>query len=247
MKIHIESFESISSTNEEALRQASLGIHEGFCVVAEEQLEGRGREGRSWHSTKGDGLYFSIVLRPRIGPEFLPLITLMSAVAVYDTIRSLTGAVPDIKWPNDVLVEGKKIAGILAETGYGPERPAVVVGIGINLTSENLPDEVRANATSLRNICGRAAETSELLKTLTGFLRAGYETLNTKSDYKRILREWSARSSFAKDREIIVKLRDESFEGVTRGLDEYGSLLVEARDGRVRKLTAGDIESVRPL
>ncbi len=141
-------FDSLESTNTEALRQARLGANEGTCIIAREQSSGRGRHGRTWVSPKNAGLYFSIVLRPRLQPQFLPLITLMAGVAVHDMLQEY-GMKPDIKWVNDVLVGDRKIAGILAETVETEGGIAVVVGIGINLTSRSFPPEITDTATSI--------------------------------------------------------------------------------------------------
>ena len=148
MNITILRFDTIDSTNTEALNQARAGAKEGLCIVALEQTAGRGRRGREWVSEKGAGIYFSIVLRPELELRFLPLITLMAGVAVHDTL-SYAGLRPDIKWVNDILVNEKKIAGILAETTETPDGLAVIVGIGINIRSSNFPPELASTATSI--------------------------------------------------------------------------------------------------
>src|SRR5205085_5922638 len=125
--------------NSQAARQAKLGADEGLCIVAKHQTAGRGRHGRVWSSEKGAGLYLSIVLRPKLEIRFIPLITLMAGVAVYDTIKGFD-LQPDIKWVNDILIGGKKISGILAETTENSRGLAVIVGIGINLTSHFADD-----------------------------------------------------------------------------------------------------------
>ena len=153
MLLNILRYNSLDSTNTEAANQARQGADEGLCVIARQQTAGRGRHGRTWVSAKDSGLYFSIVLRPTIATRFLPLITLMAGVAVYDTLKEL-GLKPDIKWVNDVLIGEKKICGILAETVETPLGIAVVVGIGINLTNANFPDEIADTATSIQAVTG---------------------------------------------------------------------------------------------
>src|SRR5215213_44253 len=133
MNFTILRFDEIESTNTEALEQAKRGADEGLCVVARRQTAGRGRKGRVWISEKDAGLFFSIVLRPPVETRFLPLVTLMSAVAVHDTLEALYEIECDIKWVNDILVHDKKICGILAETTETTKGLAVVAGIGINL------------------------------------------------------------------------------------------------------------------
>src|SRR5215204_485038 len=133
MNFTILRFDEIESTNTEALNQARRGADEGLGVVARRQTAGRGRMGRVWISEKDTGLFFSLVLRPPLEPRFLPLITLMSAIAVHDALETLYKIECDIKWVNDIHVRGKKICGILAETCDTAKGLAVVVGIGINL------------------------------------------------------------------------------------------------------------------
>jgi len=149
MNITLLTFDTIDSTNTEALKQARLGADEGVCIVARQQTAGRGRHGRPWVSEKDAGLYFSIVLRPKIETQYLPLITLMTGVAVHDTLAEF-GITADIKWVNDLHVDGKKIGGILAETTDTPKGLAVIVGIGINLRSSNFPPEIADTATSMQ-------------------------------------------------------------------------------------------------
>ena len=148
MNINVLTFDTLDSTNTEAMKHARLGDDEGLCVIAYQQTAGRGRHGRTWVSEKNAGLYFSIVLRPKLETRFLPLITLMTGVAVHDTLQEY-GLKPDIKWVNDILVNEKKIGGILAEAAETPNGLAVVVGIGINIRSWNFPDEIDDIATSV--------------------------------------------------------------------------------------------------
>src|SRR6266853_5410931 len=128
-------FDSIESTNLEAMRQARAGAPEGLCVVAREQTAGRGRLDRSWRSPKDAGLYFSIVLRPTLEMNLWPLLPLMAALAVSDALMKSCGLRADIKWPNDILANDRKLCGILAETIEKVNASAAIVGIGINLTN----------------------------------------------------------------------------------------------------------------
>src|SRR5215216_2034234 len=141
MNITVLTYDSLVSTNTEALKQARQGADEGLCIVARQQTAGRGRRGRKWISDKDAGLYFSIVLRPKIETKYLTLITLTAGIAVHDTLQELD-LKPDIKWVNDILIDEKKISGILAETTDTNEGLAVIVGIGINLKTSNLPPEI---------------------------------------------------------------------------------------------------------
>ena len=153
MRIDLKKFDTIGSTNTEALDAARAGAAEGHCVIARQQTAGRGRRGRTWVSEKDAGLYLSIVLRPKLEPRFLPLITLMSGIAVHETLTSL-GMQPDLKWVNDVHIDGRKICGILAETADTPIGTAVVLGIGINVNQAGFPAAIESIATSLRLASG---------------------------------------------------------------------------------------------
>src|SRR5215210_7310058 len=135
-------FDSLPSTNTEAARQAALGAPEGLCVVAREQTAGRGRRARSWVSPKDAGLYVSIVLRPALEARRWPLITLAAALAVRDALLEACELNADIKWPNDLLADGRKLCGILAETAEGARGHAVVLGVGVNLARGSFPPEI---------------------------------------------------------------------------------------------------------
>src|SRR5262249_15045992 len=156
-------FESLPSTNTELSRLASEGAEEGVSVVADEQTAGRGRLQRAWSSPKGAGLYFSILLRPKIATNYWPLITMMAAVAVYCLLGEASRLQGDIKAPNDLLSGERKIRGILAEATDTPSGRAVIVGIGINLTQNAYPAELANVATSVWGATGRPADREALL------------------------------------------------------------------------------------
>ncbi len=244
MNITILHFETIESTNDEAARQAKLGADEGLCVLARQQTAGRGRHGRIWASEADSGLYFSILLRPDIDIEFLPLITLMSGVAVNDALVEL-GLKPDIKWVNDLLVREKKISGILAETAETLKGLAVIVGIGINLTSRNFPDEIAATATSIAAETGQIVSAAEVAETLTKYLIYFYDLLCENDGPAEIVEHWRRRSTYFAGKSVRVTLASETLEGTTDGLEENGALRVRTADGSVKIIQAGDVERVR--
>ncbi|MEP6788276.1 MAG: biotin--[acetyl-CoA-carboxylase] ligase, partial [Acidobacteriota bacterium] len=194
MNFNIIRYDTVESTNTEAAKQAKLGADEGLCIIAGEQTAGRGRYGRTWVSEKNAGLYFSIVLRPKLEPRSLPLTTLMTGVAVYDALREF-GIQPDIKWVNDILVGDKKISGILAETVDTPRGLAVVVGIGVNITSRNFPDEIANLATSIEAETGKRVATDELAEVLTRYLSYFYNILSGGGTLE-IVEQWRKRSSY---------------------------------------------------
>lgn len=245
MNITILRFDSLPSTNTEALNQARSGANEGLCVVARQQTAGRGRHGRVWISPANAGLYFSIVLRPKLDLRFLPLLTLMSAIAVFDILQELYGLNPDIKWANDVLVNNKKICGILAETAETKLGLAVIVGIGINLQSANFPPELRELATSIEEETKQTPNLENLLQGLTQRLSSYYQILHGENGAKQIRQEWTRRSSYAFGQEVSVILENETIFGTTRGIEQNGALRVETAIGEIKIIHAGDVTKLR--
>ncbi|MGB7203483.1 MAG: biotin--[acetyl-CoA-carboxylase] ligase [Pyrinomonadaceae bacterium] len=244
MNIQILRFDTIDSTNTEAAKQARQGADEGLCVIARQQSAGRGRHGRTWISEKDFGLYFSIVLRPEFDARHLPLITLMTGVAVSDTLQEL-GVKPDIKWVNDILVNEKKISGILAETVETPTGLAVVVGIGINLTPGNFTNEIVETTTSIENEAGKKISSDEIAEILTRYLIYFYDLLSQEEGRVGILRDWQKRSSYFSGKSVRVTLTDNVIEGITDGLEGNGALRVKTADGSVKIVQAGDVTRLR--
>ncbi|MET0752793.1 MAG: biotin--[acetyl-CoA-carboxylase] ligase [Pyrinomonadaceae bacterium] len=247
MNFTILRFDIIDSTNTEAANQAKRGADEGLCIVAGQQTAGRGRYGRTWISPENAGLYFSIVLRPRIETRFLPLLTLMSAVAVHDSIEELFKIDCDIKWVNDVHVGGKKICGILAETTETAKGLAIIAGIGINLKSANFPPELAEIATSIEAETGNSPDVEILLQTLTRFLSEYYDLLQSGGGAEKIRAAWAERSSYFSGKSVKVSLEKATIYGTTRGIEENGALRVETADGEIKIIHAGEVERVRTV
>ena len=240
----IQRFDSIDSTNLEALRQAKAGAPEGLCIVAREQTKGRGRLDRSWQSPPEAGLYMSLILRPKFAMTVWPLITLMAALAVYESLVKTCKLRADIKWPNDLCVNERKLCGILAETVETAPGSAAVVGIGINLSSEIVP-LVPSAATSVESETGRRPDGDVILNELLSSIAERYELLHSAAGCEHIIREWCEHSSFAMGRRVLVTLSDETFEGTTRGLESDGALRVETAGGRMKIVRAGDVTALR--
>src|SRR6187401_2932708 len=192
MNFEIINFDTLESTNTEALNQARNGAAEGLCITAREQTAGRGRYGRSWVSGKDAGLFLSVVLRPKMDPIYFPLITLMTGVVVHDALAEL-GVSSDIKWVNDIHIDGKKICGILAETTETKDGVAVVVGIGVNMNSESFPPYLAASSTSLAEELGRVVGRDELIDSLTRLLDKFYKILTGGNGPAEILEHWRRR------------------------------------------------------
>ncbi len=246
LRPHILRFDSLPSTNTEATRQAAQGAPEGLCVVAREQTRGRGRAGRTWLSPPDAGLYFSIVLRPeRLPVRAWPLLTLMAALAVRDALLEACELETDIKWPNDIMVNDRKLCGILAETIEADTGRAVVIGIGINLNESAFPPELKNAATSVSALTGHAPDNERLLQSLIRAIERRYKNLQAANGEEETIRDWSQHSSYASNRRVRVTLAAENFDGWTRGLEPDGALRVETFTGEIRIIRAGDITSLR--
>jgi BirA family biotin operon repressor/biotin-[acetyl-CoA-carboxylase] ligase len=240
-------FDSIDSTNLEAMRQARAGAQEGLCIVAREQTAGRGRLDRSWQSPRDAGLYFSIVLRPRLKMNAWPLITLMAALAGADALMKACGLRADIKWPNDLCVNDRKLCGILAETVETEVGQAAIVGIGINLKADSLPATVSDLATFVEAITARPPEGERVLEELVKAIGERYELLQSPQGDEHTIREWCANSSYAVGRQVRVALGNDTFEGTTRGLESDGALRVETQGEKIRIVRAGDVTALRAM
>ena len=238
-------YDSLPSTNTELARLAANGVSEGLSVVAEEQTAGRGRLQRSWSSPRGAGLYFSILLQPVIPLSSWPLVTFVAALAVGDALLDAFNLQTEIKWPNDLLSGERKICGILSETIETAAGRAAIVGIGINLTAGAYPAELKGGATSVAEETKQKADKEVLLASLQKAIPGWYETLQTDTGDQEILQTWISRSSYANGKVIEVRNGDESFRGITRGLEHDGALRVETQNEGIRIVRAGDVVSVR--
>lgn len=234
--------EVIDSTSSEAKRQAEAGAPHGTLVVAEHQTQGRGRRGRGWNSEKGDGIWMSFVLRPEIKPENASCLTLAAAVAVSRGIEKVTGLKAEIKWPNDLVLNGKKICGILTEMSSEPDRIRyVILGIGINVNRKAFPEEL-PYATSLQIEGGRAYEREELFWQVVSEVSACYADVIKTENLDRLLTDYNKRLV---NRDCPVKIikETETMLGTARGVTAQGELLVETEDG-IQKIVSGEV-SVR--
>ncbi len=236
----------IGSTMDEANRLALEGEPHGTLVIAEEQTAGRGRLGRAWHSERGAGLYFSLILRPALPAAAAPLLTLATGIAVATGIAEVTDLETDIRWPNDVLVLGKKCSGMLLEMTAEPERIRfVIVGIGVNVNQSAMPKELQDEATSLRLGVGRAVSRLDLLAALLRSLERAYARLTEAGGRAGLVNEFEGRSSFARGRRVSVEENGTRVTGSTAGLDDSGYLLLKRDDsGALEPIYTGQI---RPL
>lgn len=238
-------FPEIESTNNEAKRQAFAGCPEGTIVVAEAQVSGRGRLSRGWFSPFGKGIWLSVVLRPPFQPQDAPKCTMLAAVAVNQAIRKVTGIESGIKWPNDILFQGRKLVGILTE--MSAEMDAinhVVIGMGINvnMAQEDFPEELQSIATSLAAAVGHPVDRLELLTAVLKELEDTYRFAVTDG-FKEILQAWR-RQSVTLSQMVNVLGINHQFSGRAVDIDEDGALLVET-NGKTERVIAGDV-SIRP-
>ena len=237
-EIHLYSV--TASTNTLAMEMASKGAPEGTALVAETQTSGKGRLGRKWISPKGN-LYLSVVLRPNIPTHKAPLITLMGAVAVASAIRKTCGVQASIKWPNDILVSGRKVGGLLTEMSAEPDRIrhiALGIGVNVNMELDELPSEVRESATTLAAATGKKIDRTLLLQQLFRELDSRYQGfLTSEAD---MLREWEALNTTI-GRKVAVSGLSETLEGLAQGIDSEGRLIIKLEDGSVRQVASGDV------
>jgi BirA family biotin operon repressor/biotin-[acetyl-CoA-carboxylase] ligase len=234
-------FFKVDSTNRVAMELGHAGEPHGAIVVAEEQSAGRGRAGRSWHSERSSGIYLSTLLRPVLPPSQAPTLTLAAGLAVYDAVAELAGTKPDIRWPNDVLLNGKKLCGILTEMYAEPDRVRfVVVGIGINVNQTRMPDSLAKIATSLRVETGRVHSRIELTVRLLRSFESYYNQL-LFDGAAPILARFAQVSSYAEGKRIRVSTAQDSFIGTTAGLDATGMLRVKRPGGATETVLAADI------
>jgi len=232
-------FDTIDSTMTEAARLAAGHCAHGTTVVAEEQTAGQGRHGRSWHSERDAGLYVSVVLRFPLAPEALPVLTLALGLAVQDAIARATGVDCDLRWPNDVLVNGKKCAGILVQLIDG----AAIAGIGINVNQTVFPPELAGIATSLCLASGQPHSREDLLVQLIETVDS-FGRILVEDGKDEILRLYGRSSSFVQERRVVVEQEGSVLEGTTEGLDPSGFLILRKLDGTRTLILAG---GVRPL
>ncbi len=240
VKLHY--YSEIDSTNKRARELAENGAREGEIVVAEQQTRGRGRLGRTWVSPPFVNLYLSVILRPTLPPVQAAQITLTAAVALADTVACFAPDPPAIKWPNDILLRGKKVAGILTESSVNAEKVNyVILGIGVNLNfpAALMPEAIRHRATSIMECAGNPVSREAFLGRLIHDLDRCYGILG-EAGFDAIATQWEARFNFH-GRRVRVEMGDEVLAGVARGIDRDGALIVEGEGGHCHRVVAGDV------
>ncbi len=233
-------FGELDSTNRKAKEMAAEGAPEGTLVVAEEQSRGRGRIGRSWYSPAREGIYMSLILRPKLPPNEAPKITLVTGVSVAEALLAVTPLQPAIKWPNDILVNGRKICGILTETSTEMDAiDFVVVGVGMNVNTPEFPDELNEIGTSIYLETGKAFDRITLLQEFLHQFEQLYFTF-LKSGFESIGKRWGE-LSILMEKDVTVQMIDRSCSGRVLKLDRDGALIIRSENGELEKIYSGDI------
>ena len=232
--------ESVDSTNNEAKRQAQKGAPHNSVFVAEEQTGGKGRLGRVWKSPAGSGLWFTLLLRPLVPPEQVTCLTLLAGMAVSRAIRELSGLDAQIKWPNDVVLGGPKLCGILTEMAAEVERIEYVgVGIGVNVNTESFPEEIAFKATSLLLATGKRWNRAQLLKAIL----LEMETLlqrQENGEIEQILKEYQG-ECVTIGRKVSVQRGNIRLSGIAEGITDTGELLVRQSNGSILTINSGEV------
>ncbi len=238
----IRVFEQTSSTNDVIEKLARDGVKEGVVVFAESQTRGRGRLGRKWISPERKGLWFSVLLRPDLRPRETTQLTVASATALRRAIQSETGLKPEIKWPNDILIGGRKVAGILTELSAELDRVKhIILGIGVdvNLAAGEFPAELKKTATSLKIESGRTISRAALAVAALRELDRDYARICARQ-FTAVADEWEENcTTIGKD--VTVQIGDRKIRGRAESLDDAGALLVRTEHGRLEAITGGDV------
>lgn len=236
----------VDSTNRIALEMASDGLPEGMLILAESQERGKGRLGRKWFSPSGVNLYFSLLLRPHQPVREFPLFSIATSIGLVHGIRSATGLAAQIKWPNDILLDEKKVGGILleSETG-GAQNPPLVVGVGINVNVDPgaFPLELQSSATSLKAVLGRPVDRETLLLSILDALADQYFVIHEGK--KDLLIETMRPLCRTIGKRIRVETPRQTFEGWAEEIQEDGALVVRMGDRSLRKIIMGDVTHLR--
>lgn len=238
----IQVFEQTTSTNDVVEKLARDGVKEGVVVFAESQTRGRGRLGRKWISPAHKGLWFSVLLRPDLRPQETTQLTVASATALRRAIQSETGLKPEIKWPNDILIRGKKVAGILTELSAEVDRVKhIILGIGVdvNLNANEFPPELRKTATSLKIETGENVSRAELAVAILRELDFDYARI-CGGKFPAVADEWeSGCATIGKN--VTVHIGERKIHGRAESLGDDGALLLRTEHGRLETITGGDV------
>ncbi len=233
-------FTETDSTNTRAKDLAVRGAPEGTLVISERQTKGRGRKGRSWFSPSQGGIYISLILKPSISPSEAPKITLLTAVVVAEALRSLTGLSAIIKWPNDILIDGKKVAGILTEMSTEMDTiDHIVVGLGLNVNTPDFPDDIREKATSLFIETGKHFPRVRFIQEYLKWYEEYYEIFK-RTGFEPIIKRWKELTNIIGKR-ITVEMISKKYSGEVQDIDKDGVLILKDNTGKSHRIIFGDV------
>lgn len=238
----IRVFRETASTNQLVDQIGLAGEPEGLVIFAESQTQGRGRLGRQWISPSKKGLWFSVLLRPALRPPQMTQLTVIAATALARAIRETTSLIPEIKWPNDILINGKKVAGVLTEMSAEPDRvlhAVIGIGLNVNLDEEDFPDDLKPLATSLRLECGKPILRSRLAFHLLRALDDDYRRIR-EGQFKMVSEEWESQCITLQKR-VRIHQMDRVIDGYAESLDSEGALMVRTASGLLERITGGDV------
>jgi BirA family biotin operon repressor/biotin-[acetyl-CoA-carboxylase] ligase len=238
----IYAFWSVGSTNEFAYSRAVQGEKEGALVIAEQQSKGRGRKSRAWDSPFNKGLWFSLILRPELPACKAGLVPYLAGVSVADAVEKFTGLKPAVKWPNDLLINGRKFCGILSEVEFQNNQiNFIILGIGINVNHKKheFPEQFREQATSLRIETDLRIDRADVLTEVLLQLEKNYCYMK-KHGFQNIIKNWKQKCPQIGN-EVVIFQDDDRYQGIFEELDEEGCLLLRTSDGELKKIVAGDI------
>lgn len=238
-------FDEIDSTNTKAKELAEQGYPSGTLVVADRQIAGRGRRGRSWDSPAGIGIFMTLLLKPDINPNNASMLTLVAALATAQAISDVTGVEAKIKWPNDIVINGKKVCGILTEMSAQFDYiNHIVIGIGINVHNESFPEEIRETASSLLLESGKRIHRADLIARFLERFEAGYAIFLQTEDLEGLMKDYNALLVNIQKQVRILDPK-EPFEGKAIGITKRGELIVDTWESR--KLVSSGEVSVRGI
>jgi len=238
----IRVFQETTSTNDVIEKLARDGVKEGVAAFAESQTRGRGRLGRKWISPAGQGLWFSVLLRPKLSPQAVTQLTIASATALARAIHSAAGLAVEIKWPNDILVRGRKVAGILTEMKAEPDAVKYVtlgIGVNVNLTVNEFSSDLRRTATSLRVEAGESIDRAELAVEILRELDRDYARI-CSGQFEAVADEWEEQCQTI-GRDVTIRIGERRVQGRAESLDSDGALLVRTQHGRLERIVGGDV------
>lgn len=239
-------YDEIGSTNDECKKLAEEGAKHGTLVVAEKQTKGKGRRGRSWESPKGTGIWMTLLLRPDIEPYNSSGLTLVTAMAINKAVQEITGLDAKIKWPNDIVVNGKKVTGILTEMSAQLEMiNYIVIGIGINVNTEEFSQDVAKTASSLKIESGKTIKRSSIIALFGKYFEQYYAKYIKTQDMSLLIDEYN-KELINVDRQIKVLSKENSYTGIAKGINRHGELIVETENKELKNVVAGEV-SVRGL